>query len=179
MISEIDFWVLSWWRPSKNRDDPNSTGFYALFGFYPLLGSTYCLVSAHYLVCAHYLVLTIHPVCKHYHAIYALCERKEGNPVWTWRTDFRDWVESKSAADNLLRKCMEREKKHNVKLGADPAELTKLMAAFKTIQDALSFWPLFFSFDQFWFLGLGAFLTRYILPFNKIDLNKYNVNLQI
>ena len=30
------------------------------------------------------------------------------------------------------------EKKHNLKLGADPAELTKLMAAFKTIQDALS-----------------------------------------
>ena len=30
------------------------------------------------------------------------------------------------------------EKKCNVKLGADPAELTKLMAAFKTIQDALS-----------------------------------------
>ena len=30
------------------------------------------------------------------------------------------------------------EKKHNVKLGADLAELTKLMAAFKTIQDALS-----------------------------------------
>lgn len=28
--------------------------------------------------------------------------------------------------------------KHNVKLGADPAELTKLMTAFKTIQDALS-----------------------------------------
>jgi hypothetical protein len=164
-------------------------------------------------------------------AIYALCERKEGNPIWTWRTDLQDWVESKRAADNLLRKCMEREKnertqfyaahgikeepesrdrvedkrarvygkkadtpatedrtfpfvgtsvsraikaeaqptinvegqhattveaqggfdptsflsfttwyekKHNVKLGADPAELTKLMAAFKTIQDALS-----------------------------------------
>ena len=30
------------------------------------------------------------------------------------------------------------EKKHNLKLGADPAELTKLMSAFKTIQDALS-----------------------------------------
>jgi hypothetical protein len=30
------------------------------------------------------------------------------------------------------------EKKHNLKLGADPTELTKLMAAFKTIQDALS-----------------------------------------
>ena len=30
------------------------------------------------------------------------------------------------------------EKKHNVKLGADPAELTKLVAAFKTLQDALS-----------------------------------------
>lgn len=30
------------------------------------------------------------------------------------------------------------EKKHNAKLDADPAELTKLMAAFKTIQDALS-----------------------------------------
>lgn len=30
------------------------------------------------------------------------------------------------------------EKKHNVKLGADPAELTKLMAALKTFQDALS-----------------------------------------
>jgi hypothetical protein len=29
-------------------------------------------------------------------------------------------------------------KKHNVKLGTDPAELTKLMATFKTIQDALS-----------------------------------------
>ena len=163
-------------------------------------------------------------------AIYALCERKEGNPIWTWRTDLQDWVESKRAADNLLRKCMEREKneraqfyaahgireepesrdrvedkrarvygkkanapstedrtfpfvgasvsraikaeaqpavkveaqpakvaaqdgfdptsflsvtawyekKHNLKLGADPAELTKLMAAFKTIQDALS-----------------------------------------
>lgn len=28
--------------------------------------------------------------------------------------------------------------KHNVKLGADPVELTKLMVAFKTIQDALS-----------------------------------------
>ncbi|MCJ1360343.1 MAG: hypothetical protein MMC33_010348 [Icmadophila ericetorum] len=164
-------------------------------------------------------------------AIYALCERKEGNPIWTWRTDLQDWVESKRAADNLLRKCMEREKneraqfytahgiqeepesrdrvedkrarvygkkadtsatedrtfpfvgasvsraikaeaqpatkvegqpaitaevqggfdptsflsfnawyekKHNVKLGADPAELTKLVAAFKTLQDALS-----------------------------------------
>lgn len=22
-------------------------------------------------------------------AIYALCERKEGNPIWTWRTDLR------------------------------------------------------------------------------------------
>jgi hypothetical protein len=163
-------------------------------------------------------------------AIYALCERKEGNPIWTWRTDLQDWVESKRAADNLLRKCMEREKneraqfyaahgikeepesrdrvedkrarvygkkadtaatedrtfpfvgasvsraikaeaqpaanvepraanvgvqggfdptsflsftawyekKHNVKLGADPAELTKLVAAFRTLQDALS-----------------------------------------
>ncbi|KAG4415545.1 hypothetical protein IFR04_011309 [Cadophora malorum] len=163
-------------------------------------------------------------------AIYALSERKEGNPIWTWRTDLQDWVESKRAADNLLRTCMEREKneraqfyaahgireepesrdrvedkrarvygkkanapstedrtfpfvgasvsraiqaeaqpavkveaqpakveaqdgfdptsflsftawyekKHNLKLGADPAELTKLMAAFKTIQDALS-----------------------------------------
>ncbi|KFY03277.1 hypothetical protein V490_00233 [Pseudogymnoascus sp. VKM F-3557] len=164
-------------------------------------------------------------------AIYALCERKEGNPIWVWRTDLQDWVESKRAADNLLRKCMEREKneraqfyaahgikeepesrdrvedkrarvygkkanapstedrifpfvgasvsramkaeaqptikvegqpaitveaqggfdptsflsftawyekRHNLKLGADPAELTKLMAAFKTIQDALS-----------------------------------------
>jgi hypothetical protein len=155
-------------------------------------------------------------------AIYALCERKEGNPIWTWRTDLQDWVESKRAADNLLRKCMEREKneraqfyaahgireepesrdrvedkrarvygkkanapstedrtfpfvgasvsraikveaqpakveaqdgfdptsflsftawyekKHNLKLGADPAELTKMMAAFKTLQDALS-----------------------------------------
>lgn len=30
------------------------------------------------------------------------------------------------------------EKKHNVKLGADSAELTKLMATFKTIQDTLS-----------------------------------------
>jgi hypothetical protein len=30
------------------------------------------------------------------------------------------------------------EKKHNIKLGTDPIELTKLMAAFKTIQDALS-----------------------------------------
>jgi hypothetical protein len=30
------------------------------------------------------------------------------------------------------------ETKHNVKLGADPAELTKLMTTFKTIQDALS-----------------------------------------
>jgi hypothetical protein len=30
------------------------------------------------------------------------------------------------------------EEKHNVKLGADPAKLTKLMTAFKTIQDALS-----------------------------------------
>jgi hypothetical protein len=29
-------------------------------------------------------------------------------------------------------------KKYNVKLGADPVELTKLMAAFKIIQDALS-----------------------------------------
>ena len=43
-------------------------------------------------------------------AIYALCERKEGNPIWTWRTDLQDWVESKRAADNLLRKCIEREK---------------------------------------------------------------------
>jgi hypothetical protein len=30
------------------------------------------------------------------------------------------------------------ETKHNVKLGADPVELTKLITAFKTIQDALS-----------------------------------------
>jgi len=43
-------------------------------------------------------------------AIYALCERKEGNHIWTWRTDLQDWVESKRAADNLLRKCIEREK---------------------------------------------------------------------
>jgi hypothetical protein len=42
-------------------------------------------------------------------AIYALCERKEGNPIWTWCTDLQDWIESKRAADNLLRKCMERE----------------------------------------------------------------------
>jgi len=155
-------------------------------------------------------------------AIYALCERKEGNHIWTWRTDLQDWVESKRAADNLLQKCIEREKneraqfytahgikeepesrdrvedkrarvygkkadaaatedrtfpfvgssvsraikaeaqpakveeqagfdptsflsftawyekKHNVKLGTDPTELTKLMATFKTIQDAIS-----------------------------------------
>jgi len=157
-------------------------------------------------------------------AIYALCERKVGNPICVWRTDLQDWLESKRAADNLIRKTMEREKnertqfysahgiketaeirdrvedkrarfygktanatsiesrtfpyvgasvspaikveapegqsgvltgqvfdpssflsftawyetKHNVKLGADPAELTKLMTAFKTIQDALS-----------------------------------------
>ena len=30
------------------------------------------------------------------------------------------------------------ERKHNLKLGADPVELTKMMAAFKTIQDTLS-----------------------------------------
>ena len=29
-------------------------------------------------------------------------------------------------------------KKHNLKLGADPAELAKLIAVFKTIQDTLS-----------------------------------------
>jgi hypothetical protein len=39
-------------------------------------------------------------------AIYALCERKEGNPIWTWRIDLQDCVKSKGAADNLLRKSM-------------------------------------------------------------------------
>jgi hypothetical protein len=42
-------------------------------------------------------------------AIYALCERKVGNPICVWRTDLRDWLESKRAADNLIRKTIERE----------------------------------------------------------------------
>jgi hypothetical protein len=33
-----------------------------------------------------------------------------GNPICVWRTDLQDWLESKRAADNLIRKTMEREK---------------------------------------------------------------------
>jgi hypothetical protein len=35
---------------------------------------------------------------------------KEENPIWTWRINLEEWVGSKRAADNMMRKCMEREK---------------------------------------------------------------------
>ncbi|PQE17586.1 C2 domain-containing protein [Rutstroemia sp. NJR-2017a WRK4] len=51
--------------------------------------------------------------------IYVLCKRKEGDPIWTWRTDLQKWVESERAADELIRECMGREKEKRAKFYAD------------------------------------------------------------
>ncbi|KAL5344815.1 hypothetical protein ACLOAV_010212 [Pseudogymnoascus australis] len=51
--------------------------------------------------------------------IYSYCSRKEGDPLWTTRTDLQKWVESKRAADSMIHACMEEQEKERATFYAE------------------------------------------------------------